>query len=95
MFYSELDPILEPWAKRNSLHVYKLFKDEEVRTIHAVSKLGEIFQLWVTRPIENETSVHAWDFKERKWVKTVPISQLETALDAALVIIKSWMQQVH
>ena len=46
MNYSDIDPILLPWAATRSLQVATSFKDEETRTIIVVDDSGDTYYLY-------------------------------------------------
>lgn len=90
MSYQILDPVLEMWAKKHDLHMYKMYKDEEVRSIDIVSPSGKRFQLWIDKPGSNsETSVYVWDYRRRKVDFDADIRNLESQLERAYSEIKS------
>jgi hypothetical protein len=93
--YSKYDLILNAWSERHGLgKICTTYKGDEVRTTSIVSSIGEMFQVWLGVPGENnEISVHVWDYKERRkdW-KNVPMHQLDAALESAFQTAKSWMK---
>ena len=91
MSYTVIDKNIDEWAKRHSLHVYRKYQDDEVRSVDLVSGIGERFQIWIDRPNGTEVNVHAWDFKERKQDWNSYINELDTTLDEAVQTCKSWM----
>ena len=46
MRYSDIDPILMPWAASHQLHVHTQHHDEEVRVIAIVDDAGDEYQLY-------------------------------------------------
>lgn len=46
MKYSDIDPILLPWAAKRSLQVATSCKDEEIRTIIVVDDSGDTYHLY-------------------------------------------------
>ena len=90
--YSAVDPIIDAWGIRHSLHIYTLFKDEQVRSTELVSPAGKRVQIWVDPPKEQSVGVHAWDFKDLRHQVNVPLSQLGEALDESVRVVRRWMQ---
>lgn len=91
MSYQMLDPILERWAKKRSLHVHTNYKDEEVRSIDIVSPAGKRFQLWLDKPEDDEhTVIHIWDYRKRRSDFDADLSNLESQLERAYSEIMSW-----
>jgi hypothetical protein len=96
MNYSKLDDVIDKWAKQNSLLIYKKYQDNEVRSTSVVSPSGEMFQIWIDPPDENdEVGVHVWDRKNRKRDWRVSAAQLSLALDEAAKTAKSWMRPLN
>lgn len=91
--YSEIDPVIEAWRIRHSLHIYTVFKDAEVRSTELVNPAGKRWQIWVDPPDGQGVGVHAWDFKTMRHDTNVPISQLGEALDESVRVVRQWMQK--
>jgi len=91
--YSQFDPILNAWGERHALRIGTSFKDCEVRTTNIVSNIGEMFQVWLGVPRDNEVSIHVWDYKDRRknW-ENVTLHQLDPILEAAFQTAKTWMK---
>ncbi len=66
--YSKIDSVLFDWAKKHNLHIFKEYKDYEVRSINIVSNSGrKLYQIWIDAPDEkNESGIHAWDYKKER-----------------------------
>ena len=47
MRYSDIDPVLLPWATSHSLHVHTRHHDEDVRTMAIVDAAGDTYHLGV------------------------------------------------
>ena len=56
--YTQVDPVLGPWAKRHGLHIYTRAHDEEVRVIAIVDDAGDVYHICVT-PQVGEVAVEA------------------------------------
>ena len=96
--YDEIDPIIENWVHHNSLHLYKEYKEVEVRSVNIVDKDGNRrFQIWID-PVGKDGTipVHVWEIKRYIWErkKSRPIdliasqSTLKATLEKALELAK-------
>ena len=66
MSYSSIDPIINNWVDANGLHLYKEYKDIEVRSVDVVNADGQRCQIWIDKPNDaGLIGVHVWDFKKR------------------------------
>lgn len=91
MSFSQIDPILEAWAKRHDLHIYRFFKDEEVRSIDVTRADGRRFQLWLDCPSDDgETTIHGWDYRKRKKDLRASLDDLERKLEQAYSEMMAW-----
>ena len=96
--YALIDPIISKWAKKHTLYIGKVYKEEEVRSLDTVDKKGNRFQIWFDPPINDEVGIHAWNYKNKchnKLIKAwnVKIVDLEHILEEVLQTVKSWMSQ--
>ena len=46
MRYSDIDPILRPWAESRSLYLYTRQHDEQTRVMAVVDDAGDTYHLW-------------------------------------------------
>ena len=46
MRYSDIDPILLPWAATHFLHVQTRHRDEEIRSMAVVDDAADTYQLY-------------------------------------------------
>ena len=49
--YDPIDPIISKWAKKNTLYICTVYKEEEVRSLDTVDTKGNRFQIWFDPPI--------------------------------------------
>ncbi|MBL1274534.1 MAG: hypothetical protein COB30_000440 [Ectothiorhodospiraceae bacterium] len=90
-----IDPILEPWAKFYNLHIYKRYKDTDVRSIDVVSPKGKRFQLWLDiQENDSNPTVHVWDYDKRKKKFFANEENLQEILEEAYKMIQSWFTTV-
>ncbi|HEY0048628.1 MAG TPA: hypothetical protein VGB68_05040, partial [Pyrinomonadaceae bacterium] len=65
--YETIDSILNNWANKRNLHLYKNYKDEEVRSFEIVNTQGDRYQIWVDAPDEKgQIGIYVWDYKKRR-----------------------------
>lgn len=95
--YELIDPIISKWAKKNTLYIGKIYKEEEIRSLDTVDAKGNRFQIWFDPPIKDRVRIHASNYKSKhnKLIKdwNVKIVDLEYILEEVLKTIKSWMDQ--
>lgn len=93
MDYNEIDPILEEWARSNNLHVFKMDREMEVRSIEVVSREGKRFQIWVDLPnSKNKIGVHVWDYKKKRQDYLTSPNELTDCLEKAYLTVKTWLK---
>jgi hypothetical protein len=90
MSYTLIDPIITAWTKRHGLVLFTRYQDSDVRSVDVVGINGHRFQIWIERPTEKLVSVHAWDYKQRRQDWKIEIEKLNTSLEEAIQIVKSW-----
>lgn len=91
MTYQWVDPVLEQWAHHHGLRVCTSFKDEEVRSVEVVSPDARRFQIWLDPPGPGaHTTVHAWDFGERRASFKAGPGDLDVQLERAYAEVRSW-----
>ena len=56
--YSEIDPILDRWAKDHAVEWERDYKGWDVRSIHWPLAGTESVQLWVDEPVGGAATVH-------------------------------------
>ena len=99
MRYSEVDPILVPWAKTHGLFIATQFKNEEVRSIQIVDDVGDSYGLWVDAPQEDglvtvAIAEHgAPSRKIRRQTFTTRVAELGRTLESAYAIAESWIRE--
>lgn len=93
MGYENINGVLEAWAKRNKLYLYKEYKEIEVCSVDIVSEKGRQSQIWID-PLDSEglTGIHVWDFKKKRRDFLVSAIDFEEYLENALRIAKSWIK---
>ena len=97
MLYSDIDPILGPWAKTHGLFVATHFKDTEVRSIQIVDDAGDSYQLWVSIPQEGvSVSVSFADHGARsRKIQTFAtcLEELGQTLESAFAVAELWIRE--
>lgn len=93
--YALIDPILSKWGGKNSFHIYKYYREDEIRSFKTDGTKWNGFNIWVDAPVDDEVGVHVSDSgrkcqrRSKDW--NVKISELEPILEEALNTFKSWM----
>ena len=101
MSYAAVDKILTPWLKRHGLHVFTLYREDEVRSIDVVDDAGDRYQIAVSEPDESErVRVFAGNLKSKRKRKSreyeSTLSDLERVLEEAYSQIMEWVrEEVH
>jgi hypothetical protein len=93
MGYERINDVLEAWAGRHALHLFKRYKGSEVRSVEIVSIAGERYQIWIDKPDMNGLiGIHIWDFKRRgrRADFLVSIVDLNEYLENARDIAMAW-----
>lgn len=91
MGYEKIDGILNQWAKKHNLPLYKTYKDEQVRSFEVVNTQGKRFQIWIDLPSpKNEVGVHVWDYKKKRKDFLVSPDELIDCLEKAYITAKTW-----
>ena len=98
MNYAAVDEILAPWLKRHGLHVFTLYREDEVRSIDVVDGAGDRYQIAISEPDESErVKVFAGNLKSKRKRKSKeyesPLSDLERVLEEAYSQIMEWVKQ--
>jgi hypothetical protein len=99
MRYTQIDPVLVPWAKTHGLFVATQFKDEEVRSVQIVDDAGDSYGLWVDLPREDGSVTVAIaehtapSRKIRRQTFTTRIAELGQTLESAYAVAESWMHE--
>jgi hypothetical protein len=89
--YAVIDPTINSWAKRHGLVITTEFKDSQVRSASLVNPKGDTFQIWVDPPRQDTVGVHVWDYEDLRQDWEIDISQLDSQLEHALHVVRSWM----
>jgi hypothetical protein len=98
MSYAAIDPAINEWVAKNSLHLFTRFADRDARFIYASSKVGECFQISVDAPAEGRirvsaTAIETKDDDELAKVWKADIRDLAEVLDEALETVHMWMRR--
>jgi len=101
MTYAQIEPIIDAWVAK---HKFSLFTridgvtGSDFRAVYLSSKLGECCQIWIDKPESGKVSLHAADIETRQdeemrqdWC--VSISELEVALDSAVIYVRKWFER--
>jgi hypothetical protein len=109
--FKDIDQVLIPWAKERNLHIYKEYKDEEVRSMIFVDKWGDVYQLYSIPDFENNNmsvavgadlsnrgdKKHTF-FRERReyhFRKSVALVNMASTLDEAWRTVQEWGSNFH
>jgi hypothetical protein len=93
MGYEKIDHVLDERAKAHNVHVYREYKDVEVRSVEDRSGEPYRFQIWIDEPEANGMiAVHVWDLKRNGQRNDFLASEedLKDCLEKALEIAKRW-----
>ena len=99
MRYTQIDPVLVPWAKTHGLFVATQFKGEEVRSIQIVDDAGDSYGLWIALPREDDSVTvaiaehKAPSRKARRQTFTTKIAELGETLESAYAVAESWIRE--
>ncbi len=88
--FQNIDAQLYSWADRNNLQIQTLYRDEEVRSIELTNSKGTRGQIWVEIN-QDKIKVHAWDFGKNRLAIPATLTNVASALDAALSALRSWL----
>jgi hypothetical protein len=101
MSYAQIDAVIEAWAQRHRLTLYTRYEgqpDSDFRAVYLSSQNGECCQIWVDEPSAGLVAVHMQDIETRDdeeirkdW--SVPILELEGALEDAVAFTRAWLQR--
>ena len=96
MNYEAADPIIESWGRENSVPWCRMYRDEEVRSADIYLSAERSAQLWLEPlPQSGDFAVCAWDRRTLRYREVVSLSNLHSALDRSLAIIRSWTSSTH
>ena len=102
MRYSQIDPVLFPWARTHGLHVYTECRDDEIRSIDIVDDAGDSYALGVSSP-RDDGAVSVWVSEQRVGGQavtsrkiqsetfTTTVAELEHTLERAYRHAESWI----
>lgn len=101
MNYSQIDPVISKWVDVHGFTLFTGYENHpgiEFRSVYISSRLGECCQIWVDAPASGKVCVHAGDVEtfqdeELKMEWSVPVEELEGALENAVNFIKSWFER--
>jgi hypothetical protein len=98
MNYSQIDPVLFPWAKTRGLLVATQFKDEEIRSVQIVDDAGDSYGLWISAPQGNGfvsvgIAENCSKSKIRRQTFTTSPVELGQTLEKAYSVAESWMRE--
>jgi hypothetical protein len=103
MRYSQIDPVLFPWAKTHGLHVYTKCRDDEIRSIEIVDDTGDCYALgtmpnddglvevWVSEKRVAGRPLVSGKFKTQSF--TTPVGELEQILESAYRQAEIWISE--
>ena len=100
--FEKVDSILETWAKKFGLHIYKVHQEEEVRVVSVVDDSGEQYSIWI-HPLPDELYEVscAWSLGkkvERKrvtkqWKTVSSVADLSNELERAYETVDLWIRE--
>jgi hypothetical protein len=93
---AKIDPLLHSWAISHDL---KLLTFDENRCVYLGSE-SECCQIWLAGPLKEQIVVHASDVEslgdeEMDFSLTVPIADLQSALEAAYQQVSCWFKRTR
>jgi hypothetical protein len=96
--YSAIDPVIDSWAKAHSRKLFTSDAGGQARFCHFSSDRGECFQISIEPPLDATVTINAWsietlDDREMHEGWTVPIDELNEALDLAFDRVREWLDQ--
>lgn len=89
MNFSQVDPILIPWARAKSIPLSSRYRGSDVRSFELVGRGGRV-QVWIE--VNDQISVYAWDFRKRKARFIADVSDLEASLNKAEQLARAWCE---
>ena len=97
MSYSAIDPVLDGWAARRSITVFRECQGEPRRFFH-ISSAGETFQIVLGPERDGAARIDAWlieglDDQEAHFTWEVPAGHVGHALDLAEDSIRRWFSR--
>jgi hypothetical protein len=93
MNFASVDAVLDDWAQTHQLHVHKMDRNVEVRSVEQRFGTHDGFQIWIDPPNADDLmGIHVWDFRKggRRQDFLVSMVQLREYLDITLHIARSW-----
>ena len=98
MSYTIIDPIINAWTRKHSLHLFTSFADRDARFIYVSSNIGECFQITISEPQGGKVDIEAVDIETHKDEKmhmnmTSEQSKLGDALEHMLQTVYDWMRR--
>ena len=94
MRFDQADPVIERWGRLNTVPWCHAYRGEEVRSADFTLSDGTFAQPWLEPQEDGSIAVCAWDRRARKHNEIASWTNLESALDRALVVIRSWSPRV-
>ena len=91
--YTEIDAILMPWLKRNTLYVYKWLRDDPVRMIDVIDDAGNIYNISIAPPDVSDIITVAVSGSGNRTSYETSLSELEQILDKSFAQILAWVKQ--
>jgi hypothetical protein len=87
--YADVDPAIARWVDKNSLSLFTGFAGREERFVYKSSEAGECYQIYIQPPERGRIRVSFGYIEGAKedgpdQHRTVPVEDLEGALDEAL-----------
>jgi len=101
MNYSQIDPVISQWVENHGFTLFTHYENQpgiEFRAVYLSSQLGECCQILVDEPVSGKVCVHAggvetFEDEELKMEWSVPVEELEGALENAVSFVKSWFER--
>ena len=84
--YARVDPAIRQWCKAHSLTLFTEYQDCDVRSVHVVGPSGRECQVWVDPPEHDSVTIHIWPYAPPHERLTVPLEEINAALEQAYVL---------
>ena len=91
--FDKIDGQLNDWLKTRNLHLQKLYKEEEVRSISVVTVKGNKYQIWLDEVKKNMIKINVWDYGKLKVEYTTTLPLFIETMDKAYDMIYSVWEQ--
>lgn len=99
--YARIDPILDAWAQKFGLHIYRQYQDSEVRGTSVVDDDGVIYGIGVECVGDSYLVKCGWTAGkkvdrqrvEKRWERLSSIEELPASLEEAYEMAERWIAE--